>query len=500
MRSLLALCVLLSSPATAAVTADELWADLQRLAAQGGTPLTAEVQRAGAELILSRPTLDLGTADKPVTLQMERLILRENADGTVSVIVPDRFPLILDLPESTVPSDPDALTIMASAPGLDVRVSDLGSTAAFSILAPSLSLALDPVEMLPGDDVNLSLATADLRLDHRQDLGPLRSTVVTSLALGTLHVDGLLALADGEGGTFALDLSRIAASVDLDLNPTRLQDRQASLGALLADMTEEQGFEAKLEHGPISFAATLADDKPGATDVRLTSETGRASLQFERSGFSTDVVLGKTSFFAALDDPEVPFSELDVSYSELAAGLALGVAGVAEPVDVSVFGRFVDLALSDPLWDQMDPAKVFPRDPLSADVALSGQVREKPRAGSDLMGADVPVEVLSLSLERLRLAGLGVVFSGNGALTFDNTDLVTFDGAPAPTGTVTFSAQGLNALLDRIVAAGMFPAEDLTGLRFGLAFIGKPDGAPDSLTSRVEFREKSLYLNGVKMR
>lgn len=90
--------------------------------------------------------------------------------------------------------------------------------------------------------------------------------------------------------------------------------------------------------------------------------------------------------------------------------------------------------------------------------------------------------------------------TGKGALTFDNTDLVAFDGVPAPDGMLAFAVKGITVLLDRMIAAGMFSSEELNGLRFGLAFTANPGTGSNNLTTRIEFRDKSLILNGIKMR
>ena len=500
MRTAFALFLVLSSPAAANVTPDALWAEMQRLAATAGAPLTAEVEHDGDDLILNRPTLNLGTADDPLSLRMERLVLQANADGSVSVVVPDRFPLTLDLPPPRLATDPDALTFIAATPGLDIRVAGLGGEAAFRILAPSVSVSLDPTAFVGDEDVNLTLALADLSLDHRQDLGATTSTVETALALGTLHSDGQIALDDGEGLSFSVDLSAITGSLFIDLDPSVLQDRMATVGERLSNLSDGQALRAALDHGPMSFAMTLTDDQPGPKDFRFAADSGLAGLRFDRTGIEAEVTLGKTSLFAAIEDPEVPFREMDLGYDELAFGASLSVLGPTDPQDYTIFSRLTGLTLSDPFWADLDPNAALPRDPISVALALSGQGEDKPLGPADLIAGTTPVNDLAMSLDELRLSGLGVMLTGEGALTFDNSDMVTFDGVPAPTGALTFTATGINTLLDRAVAAGLLPAEDLTGLRFGLALIAKPDANPDSLTSRIEFRDKSLYLNGVKMR
>lgn len=500
MHKTLALFLAFATPVAADVTPEEVWTELQRFAATGGAQLSADTLRRGGDLVLDGLQLDLGPADDPVFLRMDRLVLREVDYGSVALILPDRFQVTLEVPGGPSANGTDRVSFSAAVPGLDVRVEDLGARTAFRVRAPSASLTLDPSPLAGGDEVALNLALADLTLDHRQDLAGATSTVETTLGLGTAHFDGLIAIRDGERVALTLDLSAIAGSLFLDVDPARLQDATATLGQILSGMADGQAIRARLEHGAIALGLVVTDDQPGPRDMRLTSASGEAALRVDRTGFDASVRSDDTALSAVIDDPEVPISDFDLGYQDLGFGVSLGFPGPAGPVDYAAFARLSGLVMSDTFWAPLDPGSVFPRDPISVALSVSGQLEEKSSSLSSAVGEDVPVDLLSLSLDEMSLSGLGLALTGEGALTFDNSDLVTFDGAPAPTGDLHFAATGINALLDRAVAAGMVPPEDLTGLRFGLAFIAKPDGAPDSLSTRIEFRDKSLYLNGVKMR
>lgn len=65
---------------------------------------------------------------------------------------------------------------------------------------------------------------------------------------------------------------------------------------------------------------------------------------------------------------------------------------------------------------------------------------------------------------------------------------------------MSFTATGVNSLIDRLAAGGLIPLVEVTGLRMGLMFIAKVGKAKDSLVSELEFRAKSFYLNGLKIR
>jgi Uncharacterized protein conserved in bacteria (DUF2125) len=508
MRLPLILAAFLTTPASAAVTADQVWADWQRLAADAGTPLTALLRRSGKDLVLSGLEMQVGTPGEPVTLRLETLTLQGNADGTVSVLLPDRFPLVLDLPPAPVRTDPDILTFMTAAPDLAITIAGVGDMAAFRINAPSLTVTLAPIDLPPdatgAPNVELTLAVADLGLDHRQDVTG-APVILTDVRLGTLHGDALFALPDnGEGGTLSIDLSDIVGTFDLRSPPASVTESSPTLPGLLNGMSDEDGLRAVFTHGPLALNTTLADDRPGPSKIDFTSASGTSTARFDKSGLAFDFQSNTTRLDAVIEDPEVPFTDASFSYSELSYGLSVDFATFTKPQPFASHARLAALSLGDAIWSQIDPTGAFPRDPLSLAYAISGTYTPKPEmlvpGWRNDPDAPPPVDIHSFSLEELLLTGLGASLAGSGALTFDTTDLVTFDGFPTPTGSLAFTAMGINALIDRAGSAGLIPLEELTGIRLGLAFIAKPGEGADTLTSSIEFKDKSLYLNGLKLR
>ena len=85
-------------------------------------------------------------------------------------------------------------------------------------------------------------------------------------------------------------------------------------------------------------------------------------------------------------------------------------------------------------------------------------------------------------------------------LTFDNTDTTTFGGVPAPTGSIDLKAVGVNGLLDKLMAMGLVPEDQMMGARMMLGMFAKVvEGEPDTMTSNVEFKDKGLFVNGMQL-
>ena len=99
-------------------------------------------------------------------------------------------------------------------------------------------------------------------------------------------------------------------------------------------------------------------------------------------------------------------------------------------------------------------------------------------------GAQPPGELHSLDLTQVLAKAAGAEVSATGALTFDNTDLATFEGVPRPDGQVTVNIKGVTKLVDNLIALGVLGEDEAMGFRMGLAMVAKPGPGPDELVSR----------------
>ena len=71
---------------------------------------------------------------------------------------------------------------------------------------------------------------------------------------------------------------------------------------------------------------------------------------------------------------------------------------------------------------------------------------------------------------------------------------------PAPTGTVSLKGVGVNGLLDKLMAMGLVPEDQMMGARMMLGMFAKVDPAtPDTMTSDLEFKGKSFSANGMQL-
>ncbi|HEX9857573.1 MAG TPA: DUF2125 domain-containing protein, partial [Paracoccaceae bacterium] len=112
-----------------------------------------------------------------------------------------------------------------------------------------------------------------------------------------------------------------------------------------------------------------------------------------------------------------------------------------------------------------------------------------------------PGELNTLDVTALNLKVAGAELTGSGALTFDNSDLVSFDGVPAPTGVIDMKVTGANGLMDKLAQMGLIPEDQLMGARMMLGMFAKVDAtAPDTMTSTLEFKDKGFFANGMQLK
>jgi hypothetical protein len=107
--------------------------------------------------------------------------------------------------------------------------------------------------------------------------------------------------------------------------------------------------------------------------------------------------------------------------------------------------------------------------------------------------------LLTFDLTQLLAKFAGAELSGTGAFTFDNADLETFDGLPAPTGTIDLKIVGMNMLMDTLISMGLISEDDAMGARMMISMFANPGAGDDEFVSVLEFKDKGFYANGQRL-
>jgi hypothetical protein len=530
MRSMM-LCAplaLWAGAAAAQVTADQLWQGFRDVLAAEGVTVTAQENRRGNALILRGGRIDAG--DGAVVLLPE-VTLTEMPGGSVTVTLPPRFPLTLDLPAR--PGDPDALTLDVSAPGLALTFRDLTPEVLdFDLTAQSITASLAPFVTVPGgtpapEEVFVALAVADLTLRHRHSALEPKIGIDSQMGLGTLHAELRIdAPAESLKIDLVADLSRIDGSLQ-GMMPSGAQAQVAQIdrgedGALAAviDLLDKGAFlDMALVHGAASLSMEMTDRAPGPDALAMSVGDGGTTLRLDRSGVSYDARIGPSRIFYRGTDPEIPVPEFEATLDEYRTMARLGfpgggtwgsAAGQAnagarpEAGDWALVYRLAGLALSPGLWDLADPGRILPRDPMTLALDLGGTYALDPKVLEPGWTSDPqappPFREITVALRELLVAGAGASVTGKGDVAVDFTTMRTVDDIPQAKGALSFVTMGANALVERLNRLGVMTADDLQAARMGLLFLGRIEGGQDRLVTTLEFDGKSVTLNGQRIR
>ena len=85
-------------------------------------------------------------------------------------------------------------------------------------------------------------------------------------------------------------------------------------------------------------------------------------------------------------------------------------------------------------------------------------------------------------------------------ITFDNTDLESFDGMPAPEGEANLKLVGANALIDKLIGMGLVSEDDAMGARMMMGMFTVSAG-DDTVTSKIEVNDEGHVLaNGQRLK
>jgi hypothetical protein len=230
---------------------------------------------------------------------------------------------------------------------------------------------------------------------------------------------------------------------------------------------------------------------------RLGTSMGPDGLQYGASG--EDVAM-------TISTSDLPFP-VELEMARLGSSITMPVMSSETMQPFGVDLELSEFTMFDQIWSVIDPEARLPRDPATLRVDLDGTGRLfmdllDPDEMDDLETRErMPGEVESLTLNELTLEVAGAKLGGEGDFAFDANDLESFGGAPAPEGTLDLRLLGGNALLEDLVAMGLLPADQASGIRMMMGLFATPGDAEDELLSRIEVTEDGQILaNGQRLK
>jgi Uncharacterized protein conserved in bacteria (DUF2125) len=489
---------LFAASAQAQVTPEEVWKSWQDLSAGMGQTMAATSEaRDGDTLVVEGVTMTMnapdGTAAEAV---MGTIRFRETGSGTVEVTLPDSYPMSMTLapPESSASDGPVTIKMTISQPGIAITAGGSPTETSYDFTAPTFGVAVTEISNATGpQDVKIDVAMTDIVGKYLMVGDATTKSIDASYSAATAMVN---LTGTEDGNTFAASFSTAdvtGSSKGNFLGAEMMANVATALNA---------GFAA---NGTLAYGKTAFDldvtESGSNTKVSGTMDSGNFDFGMDKTRLK--YAIGVMGADLTVSGAEIPVPQVNVSYGEFAFNLNMPVSKSDVPQDFAFLTKLVDFKVSDDIWAMFDPTAQLPRDPATIIIDTKGtatlkqDIMDPTLAGA--MESAAPGDLNTLDVTELRAKVGGAEIAGVGAFVFDNTDLTTFQGMPAPTGKLEVTLTGINALLDTLVAMGFIPEDQVMGARMMLAMFAKPGDGPDTLVSTIEFKDKGLYANGQRL-
>lgn len=490
-----------SQSALADLTAQDVWSDWQAYIAGMGYEVTGTETMSGDTLKITDFGYVVSVPEEgvDVTITASEMSLTENSDGTVSISVPPSQTITMDV---TVEDDENAkIDLDYSQIGLAMIVSGDPGHMTYEYSADSLTVSLASVEVdgekMAADVAQASMILRDIAGSSEIKVTDMRSTV-SNMNVGSMNFDVVANNPDGDD-TFSIS----GRSENLSSDSNFIMPLVINTSDVRAMLDAGSHFD-----GSFSFGAGGYDVKGSSSDGKFSangsSQGGAFEIEFNSAkllyGFSVNTVK------MAITSDQLPFP---VSFDFAKYGIKLDIP-MANTMDIQDFALALtlqDFSMIDALWSLFDPAGSLPRDPASINLDVKG----KARILVDILDPDVeekvmslgkpPAELHALTINDLLVAAVGAKLTGSGDFTFNNNDLATYGGFPAPAGKLALKLIGVNGLIDRLVGMGLIGDNEVMGARMGMGMLTVPGDGDDTLISDIEMTaDGHIVANGQRIK
>lgn len=488
----------MATPAHADLTSAQVWNDWQSYLEGFGYSVTAEEDQSSDSLTVSdiRMSFPIPEEEMDLTITMSEMTFSDNGDGTVSVSFPPTVPLTIGADGP----DPFEVAFDYTTAGWNMVVAGDATDMAYTYSATSLALALTGI-MAEGQMVDIGTATvemADVSGDTTTSIGDIRTTE-QKIQTGLVTYDVDIKDPSNDENRFVLNGQTESLELDADVAMPDGIDMEDMGAALAAGFAVDGGYV----FGPGSMNFNFAD-RGDVVQGSTSSEGGAFEVAMSSEGLFYG--LGSDDLSMEFAGGDIPFP-VSMAMAEFGFGLLMPVSKSDAEQEFGLDLTLRDFTMSDLIWGIFDPAEQLPRDPATIAIELSGMAK----LFFDLMDTEqmeaigmidgMPGELNSLTIDQLQVSMVGAELTGTGDLSFDNSDLSSYDGMPKPVGEVNLGLTGGNALLDKLVAMGMVPKDQAQGARMMIGLFAVPGEGEDTLKSRIEFNEQGQILaNGQRLK
>jgi len=477
------------------VTNANVWEKWQGYMTSMGHEISASESVSGNVLTITDVKIKINFAlgNDSINAKMLEIQFTEQSDGSVRISIPEKP--IFDVDLTLESGEAVSASIGYNQDGLNMVVTGDLDNFNYAYSANALDMTLDSLTV-DEETIRPELARAKVSLKDVNGNSTISKSKLweysQSGSIGLITYD--VAFSDPEtGGTIKID----GALQELASN---------SLGSIPNTGIKAQDVAAMLDagfavNGTASYQAgnmDIAFNGPDGAGTATTSSTGgKTVFTIDGNGLRYSVGQDNLAINALMPDVPLPIT-LNMATAKFNVAMPLRKS---DDEQVFAFGFTMgDLTVSDILWSLFDPAANLPRNPATLAVDLSGKAKvlfdlfDPDQAAALKSSGAAPGELNALSLNSLVVDAVGARLTATGDFTFDNTDLVSFEGMPRPTGGIDLKLVGGNGLLDNLVNMGIFPEQQAMGARMMMGLFARAGKEPDTVTSKIEINDAGHIL------
>lgn len=488
--------LLTSTASFADVTPQQVWDVWRNQIDNYSYNVTSEKTASGGTLTVSDLSIIMPiNSEGAVTIEIDALEFIDLGNGTVMVSLPSTFPMNVRVsPAADKVAD---LALEYATTGFSMLASGTANDMTFAYSMDKASLRLKEL-VVDGEVIEVSLAEinmTDLAGNTTSVVGDLQS-IVETVSAATLDYSFVMAKPGGGGNVMVK-----GQTTDLNISVATVVPFEYEIADINRALRTGLSINMQMSTGAGSSEFEFND---GETSALSTSATTGTSLSFAMDSDHLQYGFGATGLSTSIAASDIPLP-IDFAADELGFNLSVPVMVGDGPQDFEFLTKIVGFVPSDMIWGLLDRTNALPHDPATVIVDLKGQANWlfnvlDPMQAAMMMDSDMPADLHSLTLNELKISAAGAELTGSGAFTFNNDDLETFGGIPAPDGTVDLKVVGANGLIDGLIAMGLMSDDDAMGARMMLGLFGRPGEGEDTMLSTIEVKANGqIFANGQRI-
>ena len=503
-----AVFIALANMAQADVTARQVWDNITNFyGAAGYEIMPGSVDEAGGSLTVSNLKISLPNpyAEMQQEFAMEAsammpmLKMQEMNDGTVKITASDTytFSIVLTPPGE----DTGTLSFTLDQTGMNLMASGSPEKVTYEVSGPKLSLVLDAIDV-PGEPEIKDAFDATMAMMNYAGKYVLGSgeTPAMNMDFGADSLSMVVAGREPDGGD-----GRFDANVDMSgiaWVSSGVFAQGENVGDMTAMLRAGMTTTGVMSHSGSSYNVDFQDRRDA---FAMTGSATSGAVDFDMGQEGISYSISNTGMDMKISGSDIPLPEIALAAAATKFGLTMPVLASDTSQDMGMSLRLEELAVSDMIWGMIDPGAQLPRDPATLILELAGKgnwlIDIMDPSAVPASDFEMPGALEAMDIKEMKLAIAGAEFTGMGGFTFDMNNLSTFNGIPAPTGSLDLQLNGANGLLDKLVAMGLLPQEQAMGARMMSGLFARPGDGPDSLVSKIEIdgASGSISANGQRL-